>query len=69
MFTLMMSMDLDALNDAFFLLWIGKSTTLITSVGLDAVNAVNTRFYPFILYFILFKGRLLKKTLLDCSFC
>ena len=57
----MTSMDLDALKEANFFSFMNSKirltiSTSMTSMGLDSVN---TKFYSFILYFILFKERLL----------
>ena len=54
-------MDLDALKEANFFSFMNSKirltiSTSMTSMGLDSVN---TKFYSFILYFILFKERLL----------
>ena len=56
-------MDLDALKEANFFSFMNSKirltiSTSMTSMGLDSVN---TKFYSFISYFILFKERLLEK--------
>ena len=62
MFTLITSVDLDALKDAIFFFYEFEDS--INYIYIDHVmglDAVNTKFHSFILYFILFKERFLLK--------